>query len=188
MQEKCGQQKLQSKLRVVFKEVLRLVQKQAEVGLGNLCECRMGMKRPVLSPFSRNQSSNAVLRSLHHSTRVCSNWAGTLQGSGALWGSLVPSTPKTLHWGTATSHPPCGYTSLVSLGTSWKLCVARWQQCCQQYTSFSGKNGSLPSLYTSAGPKHEASIIFSCRGAAARTADFMWGKEPAKTRGKFSGV
>lgn len=73
MQEKRGQQKLGSKLRVVFKEVLRMVQKQVEVGLGNLCEYRTGMKHPVLSPFSRNQSSNAVLRSLHDSTRVCSN-------------------------------------------------------------------------------------------------------------------
>ena len=58
---------------VVFKEVLRLVQKQAEMGLVNLCKYRTGMKHLVLPPFSRNQSSNAVLSSLHDSARVCSN-------------------------------------------------------------------------------------------------------------------
>jgi len=105
------------------------------MGLVNLCKYRTGLKYSVLPPFGQNESSKSVLSSLRDSASVCSSWAWTWQGSGALWGSLAPSTPK--HCNGAL--PPTTHrmvTPLVSLGISWKLCNAHWQHRCQQYTGF----------------------------------------------------
>lgn len=66
-----------------------------------------------------------------------------------LWWSSLPSTPKPCN-GTLPTPPRCVLTPLVFLGTSWKLCISHWHQCCQQYTAFWGKRGTFPACWVSA--------------------------------------